>query len=727
MTGRSQSAPFTSLPSAIEHYFEVSLYLLLLIGFGTLASTGDLDLPSAALALAAFMVRGYTLTRRVSLVIPEGWTTILTLAYAAFYLIEHFLLSHSFLRATVHLVLFVMVVRMFSVRRDRDRVMLAVLSFLMVLAAAVLTVNTVFMLFFAAFLIIAVVTFALMEMRFSSQRATLRSRECGPETAARMAKSLGAGAPVIAAFILIAASAIFFILPRASSHFMGNFSPNSDFSTGFSDRVELGIIGRLQQSNAVVMHVRVEGDTRGAYDLRWRGVTLSLFDGRVWSNPLEQFRVPRLLDGSYSLADAGPAPAGTGTKQRGSLVFYHVVMEPIGSNVFFFPPQPMSLDGPYRRVTMDRGGAVFDVDPERPVGRYFGGSNIATPKENDLRASGESYPANILLTYLQLPTVDARITRLAQEITSGTGNNYDRAVAIEHYLESHYEYTLELPRAVPHDPLANFLFERRHGHCEYFASSMAVMLRTLHIPARVVNGFRGSEFNYLTASYVIRARNAHSWVEAYFPGYGWVDFDPTPAAAPSASGAWSRAGLYLDALSSFWREWVVDYDAAHQKSLGQDATAQTRAWAERVHAGVRRSYLSLGALLNRTRSAISDAPSRRVAGGLTFLLLLVLAFNARGLRRLLERRRLRIHPARAPRQAATLWYERMVSTLARQGIRKAACETPMEFAVGIELESLRERVTNFTSDYEQARFGESAEAAQRLPKLYADIVAAQSD
>jgi len=92
----------------------------------------------------------------------------------------------------------------------------------------------------------------------------------------------------------------------------------------------------------------------------------------------------------------------------------------------------------------------------------------------------------------------------------------------------HYGYTLQLLSTPVADPLANFLFVRKQGHCEYFASSMAVMLRTLHIPARVVNGFRSDEFNDVTGNYVVRAKNAHSWVEAYFPGYGWTTFDPTP-------------------------------------------------------------------------------------------------------------------------------------------------------------------------------------------------------
>ncbi len=129
---------------------------------------------------------------------------------------------------------------------------------------------------------------------------------------------------------------------------------------------------------------------------------------------------------------------------------------------------------------------------------------------------------------------------------------------------------------LPPDPLADFLFVRKQGHCEYFASSMAIVLRTLRIPSRVVNGFRTSEFNDLTEKYVIRASSAHSWVEAYFPGQGWVSFDPTPASPLTDTTGWGRALLYLDAAASFWREWVVDYDANHQRALGEETIRGSR-------------------------------------------------------------------------------------------------------------------------------------------------------
>src|ERR1700746_1470360 len=141
------------LPQAINKYFELSIYLLVLMGFGTLASTGGLDLPTVILVGAALAARGYLFAKRRRGVISERWTAPLTIAYFIFYAADYFLLSRSFLTATVHLVLFAVVVRTFSLRRDRDHTMLAILAFLMVLAAAVLTVDSVFLFFFAGFML----------------------------------------------------------------------------------------------------------------------------------------------------------------------------------------------------------------------------------------------------------------------------------------------------------------------------------------------------------------------------------------------------------------------------------------------------------------------------------------------------------------------------------------------------------------------------------------------
>lgn len=710
-----------SLPLAIQRYLEVALYLLVLTGFGTLASTGGLDLPTVLVVGGAMLVRGYLLVTRRNWLIPERWTTILTLLYVAFYVADYFLISGAFLNSTIHLVLFVLVVRLFSAHRDRDRYFLAVLAFLMVLAAAVLTVDSVFLFAFAAFILVAVLTFVLMEMRHASSKATVQSRESGDTRDYRhMAFALSGTAPVLLLLIVAGAAAIFFVLPRISAGYLSAYSPGRELSTGFSDRVQLGKIGQIQQSTSVVMHIQIDGQRGGNINLKWRGITLNNFDGFNWSNTHEKYILPRQPDGTFPLPQSNTEDF---RRQAVLPIHYRVLMEPVGTNVFFLAATPRLLEGNYREISVDRGGGVFDLDFQHPVVAYQASSILREPGAANLREVSGNYPPEVLLDYLQLPVIDARIPRLAEQITASSSSNYDRAVAIETYLRTRFGYTLQLPRILPHDPLANFLFERKQGHCEYFSSAMAVMLRTLRIPSRVVNGFQTGEYNDLTSQYVIRASNAHSWVEAYFPGYGWVAFDPTPASAPEVSTGWNRALLYLDAMSSFWREWVVNYDSGHQQQLGQTATQGSRRMLENMRTWARLHYVELLNAARRAQGTVSDSPGSWSLGAVGATLLILLAANARRLWNLYYMRQVATHPETAPQTAATIWYRRAVKVLAKRGWKKSEMQTPSEFLGHIDDAAMYERVARFTRHYEHARFGNSADDAKRLPEVFEEIVA----
>jgi len=715
------------LSGAINQYFEFSVYLLVLVGFGTLASTGGLDLPAMVLAGGALAARGYLLVEARPIVISERWTTPLTIAYFVFYVADFLLLSRSFLTATVHLVLFAVVVRTFSLRRDRDYTMLAILAFLMVLASAVLTVDSVFMLFFAAFMVMAVATFILMEMRRSGQTARFQARYSSDMRERRqLALALARVTPGLVLMILGGAAAVFFLLPRMSAGYLGGYTYGTDFSTGFSDQVQLGRIGQIQQSNAVVMHIQIDGDRDGKYALDWRGVALANFDGKNWSNPREHYVLERGADGSFAIPLLGQGVAqalARGQKPPGkakTLIHYRVLMEPIGTNVFFLAPWARRVRGAYRTLQIDEGGAVSDLDSQRSVSLYEADSDISTPSPQQLRAAGDYLP-EFALAYLQLPSLDPRIPALAAQITGSASNSYDKAVAIERYLQAHYGYTLQLPRSAVADPLANFLFERKQGHCEYFASSMAVMLRTLQIPARVVNGFRSDEFNDLTGNYVVRAKNAHSWVEAYFPSYGWVTFDPTPGGAIGSPQGWGRVMLYLDAAASFWREWVISYDSSHQYVLGQSVLSGTRGFWERARTSARLRYERMLNWARRSQRNVGHSPGRWLGASVAVALLLLVLGNTGRIARMIRTRRLQAHPERSPDQAAAMWYERMVQYLARRGVRKSGTQTAREFVRVIQEEPLRTRVGQFTDAYESARFGNSSEDAVRLPQLLEEV------
>jgi hypothetical protein len=320
-----------------------------------------------------------------------------------------------------------------------------------------------------------------------------------------------------------------------------------------------------------------------------------------------------------------------------------------------------------------------------------------------------------------LPAIDLRFQALAEQVTASVSSPIDKTSVLENHLRMHYGYTLQLPDRPPKDPISNFLFERKQGHCEYFASAMAVMLRTIGIPSRLVNGFSGGEFNDLTSQYVIRESDAHSWVEAYIPGEGWVEFDPTPAAAAQPHTRWGRFLLYLDAMSSFWRDWVVNYDLGHQLRLTQDASRGSRELVSHAQSWAVGRYERTLAWARKIQGRVGVSAVKWILRAFAAFLLLILAGSIPRLLSFLRKFRLARHPERAPQMAASIWYQRMLRLVERRGWQKKPAQTPEEFAAAIPDEQLKQRVTNFTEHYEHARFGGSAEGASRLSEIYEEI------
>jgi hypothetical protein len=617
-------------------------------------------------------------------------------------------------------------VKIFSIRRDRDYLYLALLSFLEVLAASVLTADALFLAAFTVFLVIAVNTFVALEMLRSSRQAAVRARDslAGPRRATR---ALLFSSCALVLGIMLLGTILFFAIPRATAGYLSAFAPTNPVVTGFSNEVNLGRIGEIQQLSTVVMYVQVPGGKRAGMALKFRGVALGLFDGQRWSNPAQDVQLLPRISSQFDLAplyrrwDDVMIPA----RGRGPVYMlrYRVLMEPIGNNVFFLAPKPQMLAGPYRAVMADPGGAIRNQDRDHIISSYEAVSILEQRDSRELRRAGTEYPAEIELRYLQIPKhFDPRVRALAEQIAARAPTPYDKAQALESYLRTTYGYTLQLPAVPPPDPVAHFLFERKQGHCELFASAMTVMLRALNIPARLVNGFNGGEFNPLTGSYVIRARDAHSWVEAFFPGSGWVTFDPTPVdlnAAPG--GAWHRFLLYVDAGREFWRDWIVNYDFSHQRSLTISAMTRGRSTADSLRFQLMRRYFALLADARQIYERVRRAPVPWTATTAAILALILLAVNSRrGWRALAELRAGR-RPERAPQTSASFWYARLLKHLGRRGWRKLPAQTAADFAATIGDPELKLAVCDFTTHYQRARFAGSAADAQRLPELFEQI------
>ena len=717
---------------AIERYFQASLFLLVVTGFVTLALTGRLDTFSLLAVACALLLRARQLVRNSGAKIPERLTSALGLLYVLVYAADFLLLSRNFVSATVHLLLFGMVMKLFSVQRDRDHTYLAILAFLEILSAAVLTVDTVFLASFTVFLLVAVSTFISMEMRRSARAGgTIQVAISEPAALTRAGKlrsfhgALMTFSAVIVVGIISLGTILFFMMPRLSGGYLSRLAQQSSLSTGFSDTVMLGEIGRIQQSSQVVMHIRLE-DGAGAPEIRMRGVALSRFDGRQWFNPPHHSELMGHSSGRYDLTnglgDYAPSLTQFATGKARRVVRYGVVMEPVGTNVVFLITTPKYIFGDFREVAIDFGQGLLNTDADRSTGKYAGLSDISQPSPDDLRSAPVGYADEISTRYLQLPYLDERVAELAHNITAGRTNAYDKASAIQDYLLRNFSYTLELPTIRPRDPIAYFLLERKKGHCEYFASAMAVLLRAEGIPSRIVTGFRGGEYNDITGEYIIRARDAHSWVEVYFPEHGWVTFDPTPPGAGPDVSRWSRLMLYADAAREFWREWVVNYDFSHQKALTDNAAVSGRERFDRLREWFRTRYESMLEWARSTHFRASQSPVRYALLSFAVLTVILSLIFAGSIYRAIAQRRLANDPRRAPSSAASLWYARLVRVLARRGFSKDPAQTPLEFASSISRRELQKPVRVFTRHYERARFGDSAEDAVKLPELYKEIV-----
>jgi len=732
-------AKLPALPA--ERFFRASLFFLILTSVATLVSTGKLDPLTCVVAPLALLYKGIRLWRGQPPELSQTKATWLVIGYLTFFPVDIFFVSRAFvanssnpallaaLLAAVHFLVFVMLVRMYSATTDRDALFLAMLAFAAMLAASILTVDTSFLILFFIFMLFGVAAFIGLELRRAAIGTLTSSFGRQPAEERRLSRALSLAALTVALGSIILGGVLFFVFPRFTAGYLGRAGMQPSLMTGFSNDIELGQIGEIKKNSEVVMRVKTEKAV--AYPmLRWRGIALTNFDGKRWTNPEHTNETLRAHpDGWIFLSsDRGHAAAfGTTALQ------YTVFLEPIATSAIFTPGEPISLKGSFSPdnanvdgyIFRDSTGSLFNPFHNFSPVRYAGLSRLPNPDVKQLRAATDAYPPAIRAEYLQLPPeLDARVPELAKQMTARANNSYDKARAIENFLRSRFGYTLNLVGKPGDDPLANFLFVTRAGHCEYFASSMTILLRTLDIPAREVNGFLPGEYNDLAGDYIVRASDAHSWVEVYFPGSGWVTFDPTPAAAEN-SGLLSRLAKYVDWFELSWNEWVINYDFGHQVLMAQTLQRNSRSWTQSVRAWFERAQI-----YNRQR--LKSMQLRHGILGLLLplaLILLLVALRYDLIGKTLRRLRLywQLHTPESPQAnplLASRLYAELLRLLERHGFARRAAQTPLEFSLSVQTPALAPAVSEFTRIYSNARYGGAPCDTLRLRHLLEQIRAA---
>lgn len=692
--------------SQVDRFFELSLLGLLASGFLAVAGSGYLDVPTLAATAAALLVRVMILSGLIQFDPPPIAVTITTLAYVAFWPIDYFFISRLFIPAAIHLVFFVAVVKILTARTDRDYLYLKVIALLELLAACLVSSSVNFFLFLLLFLVLGVATFASSEIRQSRKRGYSPGRLSGAGVIGRLTGVVLA----ISLAILTITAGLFFFLPRTARAAFQHLVSHRYHLVGFSNHVTLGEIGEIKQESVPVMHVKMDHPEDRALALKWRGAALTEFNGRAWFNRL---RTPQVLQPDSAKLLRLDSEA---SERGGRYISYAVYLNDLAQDALFFAGSPVfvRIDSAVVRRPDDNYSVPF-TDSRTVTYQVF--SFLDSPAASRDPELVQPISDADRQAHLQLPRLDPRIPELAKSVVGAERSPDAQARTLEKYLRTNYGYTLELPKVEPQDPLAFFLFHRRKGHCEYFASAMAVMLRTLGIPSRVVTGFQSGVYNPISETQLIRSSDAHSWVEAWLPDRGWTTFDPTPPDPNAARlSPWTRLSFYADAVDVFWQDWVLNYNLERQLQL-----------ASRVGESGRH----IGANWTDGPRWWRSPDWKRLRDMFVVLLgAAAVAFLGKFLKRdgwrwwTMRRRMLKVQRGDAHPSDATLLYERMLKALRRRGIEKPAWLTPSEFAHIVQEPELSLLVEDFTTAYNELRFGGNAEAAGRAFVLLERLEAA---
>lgn len=601
-----------------------SAWVLVLVASATLWVTGQLDAPVIAaqtgvLAFSFLRRRRPFAWQRSAISLNVGMLAIVaqTIAVA--------LRGEPSTVALAHFAALTQALQLLDARPRTTEYLLVTLALFQVILASNLTDSVFFPPLLVAFLLATVWTLLVHTLRSEAL-------EAGDPAAVTRALTPGLLRTTLLAsgLSVLLALALFVVLPRLRSNVVsGPGLAPALAAAGFSSRVALGDLGRIRDDPAVVMRVEtLEGPALAPEETYWRGLAFDRFDGTSWSiTPPGRVPVAGSAEGGVGF---GPRPNVRNLVQR-------IVREPVEAGVLFAAGDPRQLQGTVRRIERDASGGLYAVGQSDERVRYTVSTYLHRWRDEDLRRDGVASPPRSGDRFLQLPPLVPEVAALAQRIAAQTSNDADRVRAIERYLIANGRYTSEPP---PLDraagaPVEAFLLHGLAGHCEYFASGMVVLARSLGLPVRLVNGFVGGRMNAIGGFVEVRRSHAHAWVEVHYARAGWVPYDPTPPDLRAVSAASlslsEHAAELASALELWWFQRVVGFDRSDQISAlrrawlawkgpeGEAATPErlsSGAWsAARPSLGAWRVSVLALAGLGATLALLVRARRRRPRGG----------------------------------------------------------------------------------------------------------------
>ena len=373
---------------------------------------------------------------------------------------------------------------------------------------------------------------------------------------------------------------LFVVFPRLPGPLWGLPNDAHAGRTGLSDSMSPGDISSLSQSSAVAFRVKFDGPVPPADSLYWRGPVLEVTDGRKWT------RAPR----------ASAPMQATSLQKQAPALSYEVTLEPSHKRYLFALEMPT---GPVSGYAMNSRGEIRPSKPVRERMRYRAESNLNFA----FSPSSNAELHNALALRPGFHPQARKLARQWREETNVTWHLINRALS--HFQQGPFTYTLQ-PPALTSDAIDEFLFLSQRGFCEHYAAAFTVLMRAAGVPARVVTGYQGGEWNEVGEYWIVRQRDAHAWAEVWTRSQGWIRVDPTAmvspdriqagidGAMPETAGdalfgippggpvgqAWRRIRLGLDSVNDSWNQWVLGYGPDRQRRFLTSMGLDPRDWRQ---------------------------------------------------------------------------------------------------------------------------------------------------
>ncbi len=447
------------------------------------------------------------------------------------FFLDAIVISGDVILAVAHLTIIFHALKSFDLRIPWDSLQVVFIALLQLLITSDLTNSMAFAVFFIIFLVLLVFLMTYSHV----------IKENNESIKPFIKPAIGI---VILTFLLT--TLFFMTIPRLRSGLWG-WSNQRAIKSGFSENVELGTFGEVKLDSTIVMRVSLEPSLKNRP--YWRGITFETYNDNTWRDRGNDTRRINKKENLFTIDD----------KERNNLIKQEIILEPLDTNILFTIKNVSSLEGYFRYINTDNDGTFSLPFKKRRQMKYT------------VYSTGEPLLVNESLSaYLQFPESEKETMQLALSLTEDSVTALEKTEKMSAFFRKDFVYSLSTSKPPEgRSSVEYFLFTTKRGYCEHYATAMVLMLRAAGVPARVVSGFWGGEYNQYGDYIIVRQSDAHTWVEAAVDGK-WVSLEPTPPYVPEKRHA---ALLFLDLLKHNWNRYIVRFSKQDQQKIFRFVTS----------------------------------------------------------------------------------------------------------------------------------------------------------